>query len=313
MKILTSFNGFPETASAVTIGFFDGVHKGHVALINQLKEAAARLGVPSVVVTFANHPREGLKANYIPKLLTTKDERLALLAATGVDYCVITPFDKELAEYSSKMFMRKYLSDGLHAKYLLVGHDHHFGCDREKGFPHYQEAGVEFGIEVEQAPAFVADGVRVSSSLVRKSLEAGGVVAARNMLGYEYFLEGTVVSGHKVGRTIGFPTANLAINDVRKFIPGEGVYAVELELDGDGKRMRGMLYIGSRPTFVTLEEVRSIELNVFDFDGDIYRKQVKVFFQEYIRAEVKFDTAEKLAKQLAVDRETVKSYFTAKG
>ena len=310
MKVLTSFKDYPESGSAVTIGFFDGVHTGHAALIERLKQAAARLGVPSVVVTFSNHPREGLKANYIPKLLTTCDERLRLLEQTGVDYCVMVPFDKELAEYSSRIFMRKYLSEALHARFLLVGHDHHFGCDREKGFPHYQAIGVEYGIEVEQMPAYVNEGLCVSSSLIRKSLEAGGVVAARRMLGYEYFIEGTIVSGHKVGRTMGFPTANIAINDVHKFIPGEGVYAVELQIEGDDQRRRGMLYIGGRPTFVTLEEVRSIELNVFDFDGDIYHEQVQVFFQEYIRAEIKFDTPEKLAKQLGQDRDTVKEYFS---
>ena len=197
----------------------------------------------------------------------------------------------------------------MHTRFLLVGHDHHFGCDRDKGFPHYQATGVEFGIEVEQFPAFVSDGLCVSSSLIRKSLEAGGVVAAGKMLGYPYFIEGTIVAGHKVGRTIGFPTANIAINDVHKFIPGEGVYAVELQIEGDDARRRGMLYIGGRPTFVTLEEVRSIELNVFDFDGDIYHKKVQVFFCEYLRAEIKFDTPEKLAKQLGEDREAVKAYF----
>ena len=309
MKIITKWSDFTESSAAVTIGFFDGVHLGHLSLLKRLKEEAAKRNVPSVIVTFSNHPREGLQAHYVPKLLTTTPERLELLAGSEIDYCIELPFDKEMSENSSRLFMRKFLAEQLHAVYLLIGHDHHFGCDREHGLDYYKQIGAEFNIEVEQDRAYLADGVRVSSSLIRKNLEEGGVAPAARMLGYTYFIEGTVVPGHKVGRTIGFPTANIAISDVRKLIPREGVYAVEVEVEGEEGRYRGMLNIGVRPTFVNQSVAKSVEVHLFDYSADLYPKRIQVYFSASMRSEIKFDTPDKLSKQLQEDKIEIMDYF----
>lgn len=309
MKLIKNLSEFDAQACALTIGFFDGVHAGHCQLIEQLKQEAAKRSLPSVVFTFSNHPREGMQSNYVPKLLTTNSERIELLEKTGVDYVIEVPFNMELASYSSRFFMRKVLVEQLHTRFLLVGHDHHFGCDREHGFEYYAQIATEFGMEVQQSFPFLTEGVRVSSSLIRKNLEEGGVIAAQRMLGYTYFLEGIVVPGHKVGRTLGFPTANVAISDVRKLIPREGVYAVEVQVEGETRRRYGMLNIGVRPTFVSQSVAKSIEVNVFDYSQDIYQKSIKIYFVEYHRPEIKFDTPDKLTHQLRQDRDQIAEYF----
>lgn len=312
MKIIDNIANFDCSASAVTIGFFDGVHRGHVALLHKLTKEAHKRSLASVVVTFAIHPREGLHANYVPKLLTTHAERMQLLEQQGVDICVLLKIDHKMFEMSSGSFMHHVLFEKLNTKYLLVGHDHHFGCDRENGYVHYKECGDKYGIEVEQANPFPGNGLNISSSLIRKALEEGNINQASEWLGYRFYIEGTIVQGHKIGRSIGFPTANIAINDVRKLIPHEGVYAVDVELEGEKEILHGMLNIGIRPTFVTVTVAKSIEVNIFDFNHDIYQKKIKVFFLDYLRSEIKFDSPEKLTAQLNDDRAAVLKWFEQK-
>jgi riboflavin kinase/FMN adenylyltransferase len=309
MKILENLQEINFKASAVSIGFFDGVHKGHAALLARLVSQAKERGLESVVVTFSTHPREALNANYVPKLITLNEERYSLLEKQGVDYCVVLPFNSEISGKSFKQFMDDYLIDKFKVKYLLIGHDHHFGCDRANGFEQYKQYGEEKGIVVEREEVFKIKDVVVSSSYVRREIQAGNVSNAKAALGYDYYIEGLVIPGFKVGKTIGFPTANVAINDVRKLLPAAGVYAVTVQIEGASKPLPAMLYIGARPTFVNMSETKSIEVNIFDFNDDIYQKKIKVNFKEYIREEQKFDSPSKLASQLNKDKQVIQNWF----
>lgn len=309
MKVITNFKNIEPKNSAVAIGFFDGVHKGHASLLQTLINKANEKGLQSVVITFSKHPREILGANYVPKLLTINSERIAILEKMGVDVCIVLDADKELFELSSKYFMQHYLVEKLNTKYLLVGHDHHFGNDRENGYDYYKQLGESMGIEVEQGSALQVNNLNVSSSMVRKALQDGQVKQAANYLGYCYFINGTVISGQKVGRTIGFPTANVAINDVRKLLPKHGVYAVRAKLSDDDNIYNGMLYIGERPTFVTGSVAKSIEVHLFNFSNDIYHRKISLELLEYVRDEARFDTPDSLARQLQKDRDDLLEWF----
>lgn len=312
MKIIRDLNSYDNGDSAVTIGFFDGVHLGHRALLNSLRKAASERNLTSVVVTFAKHPRESLHATYVPKLLTTLDERLRMLEKCDIDVCIVLDPDTDFFEMTSEQFTKHILTNKLHAKYLLTGHDHHFGCDRENGFDHYKKLGEKYEIEVEQQMPFEINGTKVSSSLIRKQLESGDMETFEKFSGYNFFISGTVVSGRKIGHSMGYPTANIAINDVRKIIPHYGVYAVDVIVDGDENKYHGMLNIGIRPTFVNTSVARSIEVHIFDFSENIYKRNITVFFRAYLRNENKFDSPEKLSQQLHIDYDTVRAYFERK-
>lgn len=309
MKVITNFKNIEPKNSAVAIGFFDGVHKGHASLLQTLINKANEKGLQSVVITFSKHPREILGANYVPKLLTINSERIAILEKMGIDVCIVLDADKELFELSSKYFMQHYLVEKLNTKYLLVGHDHHFGNDRENGYDYYKQLGESMGIEVEQGSALQVNNLNVSSSMVRKALQDGQVKQAANYLGYCYFINGIVISGQKVGRTIGFPTANVAINDVHKLLPKHGVYAVRAKLSDDDNIYNGMLYIGERPTFVTGSVAKSIEVHLFNFSNDIYHRKISLELLEYVRDEARFDTPDSLARQLQKDRDDLLEWF----
>lgn len=289
-----------EGQYACAIGFFDGLHKGHKALIGKLKKSAAERGLKTLVVTFAQHPREIMKASYVPNLLTTTAERLHILEEEGIDACYVIK-TKRIFELSSKVFMHQVLVNKLNVKYLLVGYDHHFGNDREHGFDYYKSCGELFGVEVEQEKVINVDGKKVSSSEIRRSLEAGKVEDAESMLGYKYFLAGTVVKGRSVGKSLGFPTANIALSDVRKQLPKEGVYGVKVSIEGDKHIYKGVLNIGIRPTFIELKPIKTIEVHIVDFSDDIYGKEIRLDFVKYLRAEEKFDNPEQLSRQIRED------------
>jgi riboflavin kinase/FMN adenylyltransferase len=312
MKILENLQEINFNGSAVSIGYFDGVHKGHAVLLKRLVSQAKERDLESVVVTFSIHPREALNANYVPKLITLNEERYRLLEEQGVDYCVVLPFDKEISGKSFKQFMDDYLIDKLKTKYLLIGHDHHFGCDRANGFEQYKQYGEEKGIVVEREDVFKVKDIVVSSSYARREIQEGNISGAKEALGYDYFIEGTIIPGFKVGKTIGFPTANVAVNDVRKLLPAAGVYAVTVNVEGYNKPLKSMLYIGARPTFVNMSETKSIEVHIFDFNDEIYKKKIKVNFKQYMRGEQKFETAAKLASQLNKDKQVILDWFGKK-
>lgn len=284
--------------SVATIGFFDGVHRGHRFLIGQVLDAARVRGLSSMLITFPQHPRMVMQTSYQPRLLTTFDEKCSLLSTTGADVCVALPFTRELAALSARQFMQQVLRDRLQVRTLVIGYDHRFGHDRTEGFDDYVRYGAELGMEVLRAEAFVMGATNVSSSVARASLEAGEVDVAARCLGYNYFLDGRVTTGQQIGRTLGFPTANLQVDDFLKLVPADGVYAVRVQVEGH--IYKGMLNIGCRPT-IDDDSRRTIEVHLFHFAGDLYGQSLRVEFLRRIRGEQKFSSREALARQLQQD------------
>ena len=301
-------NNLPSVA---TIGFFDGVHRGHRFLIDQVRREAAVRGLSSAVITFPLHPRQVLQSDYRPKLLTTPQEKLSLLEETGIDTCILLDFTPHLASLTAREFM-EVLKNRYRIRALVIGYDHRFGHNRSEGFGDYARYGQELGIDVLPADAFrlptAPDGSPVSSSLVRRLLLAGDAAQAAKCLGYPYFLNGTVVSGRRIGHQLGYPTANLQPDHPDKIIPANGVYAVRVETSG--KTYGGMLNIGRRPTLDNGDD-RSIEVHIFEFDRDIYRESLRLSFVQRIREERKFNSVDELAEQLHRDAETIRALLQA--
>lgn len=284
------------------MGFFDGVHVGHRFLIDQVKEIARRKGLPSAVITFPVHPRKVLQKDYQPKLLCGYDEKLARLATSGIDYCVSLPFTPELSLLSARAFMAQILKERIGVETLVIGYDHRFGHNRDEGFNEYVRYGKELGMEVVQAKELRLEGHDVSSSQIRRLLGEGDISCANALLSYRYTLSGKIVEGYQVGRTIGFPTANIKAWEKYKVIPELGVYAVLVHFGGQVRK--GMLYIGTRPTMHNDEEV-SVEVNVFDFSGDLYNESLTVEFIDFIRPDQKFENMQALVAQIHRDKEEV--------
>lgn len=289
--------------SAATIGFFDGVHRGHQYLVAQVTEAARRAGLLSMAITFDRHPRQTLHSEYVPQLLTTLDEKLSMLSKTGVDTAVVLPFDSEMARMTARDFMLRVLRERLNVRELVIGYDNRFGCGRTDGFEDYVRYGKTMGIEVARADALTVGGRGVSSSAIRRLLQEGDVEAAALLLGYNYAIEGTVVSGCHEGSRLGFPTANIDARTVPQLVPANGVYAVRVSVEGEEKQYNGMTNIGRRPTFAGTDA--TIETNIFDFHQDLYGSRIAISMIQRLRCEQRFDTPEQLAKQLAEDKKRV--------
>lgn len=292
---------------AATIGFFDGVHSGHRFLINELKKTARKQNLPTAVITFPEHPRTVLHADYQPQLLNSFEEKLNLLSTTGIDYCIILPFTMQLSRLSAQSFICNILQQKLNVKTLLIGYDHRFGHNRSDGFKQYVEYSKACNIEVLQAPAFHESNANISSSEIRKLLAAGDVEKAKELLSYPYQLKGTIIPGQQIGRTIGFPTANIRVDEPFKVIPGIGVYAVWVVIEN--KKYKGMLYIGNRPT-INIDYNISMEVNILDFSGDVYNRKIEILFENYVRDNIKFPSLEKLKQQLFKDRDNISSLLT---
>jgi riboflavin kinase/FMN adenylyltransferase len=298
----------PPVACAATIGFFDGVHKGHRFLIDQVKEIAASKNIQSAIITFPIHPRKVIDAGYCPEMLTTCDEKTDLLAETETDYCILLSFSTEIACLSARQFMADILCKQYNVQALVIGYDHRFGHNRSENFDDYFRYGNELGIEVFPAHAYTCENTgNISSSLIRSCLYKGEVDKAAVYLGYNYFLTGTVVNGHQVGRHIGFPTANIYVEDSDKLIPAEGVYAVRVSINE--KSYAGMLNIGQRPTLNNGTH-RSIEVHILHFNSDIYHCSIRISFVQYIRPEKKFNNVEQLTTQLHKDAALVESLLS---
>lgn len=290
-----------------TIGFFDGVHRGHRFLIDRVIEEAQRSGMSSAVITFDRHPREVLQTDYQPDLLSTLDEKLLLLSKTHVDNTVVLHFDASLAALTAHDFMRDVLQGQLKVRKLIIGYDNRFGHNRSEGFDDYVRYGKELGIEVIRADAFLPDDVRVSSSVIRTCLREGRVEDANRLLGYDYTIESRIVSGYQNGRKMGFPTANLDVTRCQQLLPASGVYAVLVRLKDSVGWKRGMMNIGHRPTFNGT--TTSMEINLFNFSGDLYGQELLVSFISKIRDERKFDSIDALAEQLQHDKVQINKLF----
>ena len=284
-----------------TVGFFDGVHIGHQHLIEQMKDEARRIGLPTAVITFPVHPRKVLQADYQPALLCGYKEKLAKLADTGVDYYIELPFTSEFSQLSAKEFIHSVLRNKIDVHTLLVGHDHRFGYNRFDDFFAYQQYGNEVNMHILQATELQFDGEGVNSSKIRKLLGMGNIQHANTLLSYRYTVSGKVVEGYQVGRTMGFPTANIRAWEPYKVIPRLGVYAVRVHIQS--VVYDGIIYIGKRPTFNNDSEM-SMEVNIFDFNDNLYNQSLAVEFVDFMREEIKFDSLAELKEQIHRDKET---------
>jgi len=290
----------------VTSGTFDGVHVGHRKIIQRLKEIAGQNGGETVLLTFYPHPRMVLfpDDNEL-KLLSTQEEKIKLLEGQGVDHLIIYPFTKAFSRLSSVNFIRDILVNKIGTKKLVIGYNHHFGRNREGSFEHLQEYGPVYGFEVEEIPAQDIEHIEISSTKIRSALQNGDIKTANTFLGYNYTLAGTIVKGKQLGRTLGYPTANIEVADKYKLIPANGIYVVEVEYEG--VKHKGMMSIGLNPTVNGTE--RTIEVNILDFEKDIYGEKLTIRFIDKIRNEEKFESLEKLKSQLGKDKEhTIKAF-----
>jgi len=299
MEILSSDRPFLlNNQVAATIGSFDGVHAGHRFLLEQLKRQAAAHHLPSMAITFSQYPQSVLEAGYRPELLNTLSERLERLSQSGIDSCLLLDFTPSLSQLSAKEFIQRKLYQEWFVELLLIGYDHRFGKNREDGFEDYVKYGKACGMEILQALELPDS--PVSSTLIRNCLLDKNVKEANRMLSYFYRLEGKIIEGNHLGREIGFPTANLEVNDKNKIIPGEGIYASYVYREQ--KKYEGMVYIGKRPT-ITLHGEKRIEVHLFNFSDDLYGETLQVEFVDFLREDKKFERLDDLKKQLFNDRE----------
>lgn len=297
----------PLTNAIVTSGTFDGVHRGHQKILSRLTEVAQSSGGESVLITYWPHPRTVVSNDSQDlKLLTSLDEKIELIEQAGVDHLVVIPFTRSFSELTSEQYIRQILIDKIGTRKLVIGYDHRFGRDREGGFDYIRAHQSEYGFEVEEIPRQDVEAVGVSSSKIRTALQEGNVHTANRFLGRQYNLTGTVVKGRQLGRTIGYPTANLQVDDPIKLVPANGVYAVDVIYGG--QTYGGMLNIGFRPTVAGTHQ--TIETYIFDFDKDIYGEHMTLKFREYLRPEVKFDGLPTLVNQLKLDEESARTVLS---
>ena len=284
---------------AATIGFFDGVHAGHRFLFEQLKTQANAHNLPSMVITFQQHPKSVLQFGLKPKLLNTFKEKKHRLSLSGIDYCLLLDFTESLSQLTAKEFIQKKLKEEWNVRLLLIGYDHRFGKNRAEGFEEYIKYCQECGIKIIKASEL--PNVSISSTHIRNCLSECKITEANRMLSYNYTLVGIVTEGNRLGKKIGFPTANLDINDKDKIIPGEGIYAAWVHWRQ--QKFGGMVYIGKRPTVTAFGEQR-IEVHLFDFSKDLYGEELRLEFVNFLREDKKFEGVEELKKQLRADMES---------
>lgn len=293
-----------------TLGFFDGVHLGHRFLIEQVINEARVMELPSIVITFDRHPREVLHQDYQPELLTTLDSKLTLLEHTGVDRVVVLRFDETMAQLSAKDFMTRVLRDQLNVVKLVIGYDNRFGHNQSEGFDDYVQYGREMGMDVVHSSAFKLNGIEISSSVVRSFLKEGEIELANRCLGYPYTITGKVVDGYKIGRKMGYPTANLDTQSSGQLVPADGVYATKVCIGDTENGLPGMTDIGTRPTFGG--QKRTLETYIFNFNENIYGRRISLSFIKHIRKERKFDNVTLLVEQLKKDESIIEDLFNNK-
>lgn len=310
MNVFQDFHSIEKIHHPViTIGTFDGVHIGHQKIINQLNEEAEKINGESVLFTFYPHPRMVLyPESHGIKLIQTQEEKLAKLEKMGLKNCIVFPFTFEFSRMTALEFVRDFLVNQLHVKKLVIGYDHQFGKNREGSLQFLKDICDTYEFEVIEIPAQDIDEVNVSSTKIREAILAGNIEKANEYLGDTFELSGSVVKGNQLGRTIGYPTANIVLNSDLKLIPGNGVYAVRVNVRGAW--FEGMMNIGTRPTVVS-NGGRTIEVNIFDFEETIYDETVTVQFLSKWRDEQKFNGLEELKNQLKIDEETIRTVLSA--
>jgi riboflavin kinase/FMN adenylyltransferase len=306
LKLFHSINDFRTTKRTIlTLGTFDGVHIGHKKILERITQNTENGKYESLVLTFFPHPRMVLQEKSEIKLLNTISEKTKLLEQTGIENLVIHPFNESFSRLTAEEFVHTILVDQFHIHKIIIGHDHRFGRNRTANIDDLIAFGKEYGFEVEQISAQEIQDVSVSSTKIRKALDEGNIALANDYLGYSYFLTGEVVKGKQLGRTIGFPTANINIEEEYKKIPKNGVYVVRTFINE--KEVFGMMNIGFNPT--VNGEKKTIEVNLFDFDSDIYGHKIEVSLLEYLREEQKFGSVELLKEQLNQDKKTALAFI----
>jgi riboflavin kinase/FMN adenylyltransferase len=304
------------TNAIVTIGTFDGVHTGHQQIIQLMKQEAARVKGETVIITFHPHPRKIIAGGgSAVLLLNTLEERIQLLEKAGIDHLVVTPFNEAFADQTAEAYIEEFLVKTFHPHTIIVGYDHRYGKGRKGDYTLLEAKAAEFNYRVKEIPAHMLQEIAISSTKIRTALLNGDIATANNCLGYAYFFSGKVAEGNKLGRTIGYPTANIEIEDEEKLIPGNGVYAVKIQIENyksDSYRiqiadLKGMMNIGTRPTVNGTK--RTIEVNIFDFDETIYGKKLTISLHKRLREEQKFNGLEALKAQLAKDKQASLDFF----
>jgi riboflavin kinase / FMN adenylyltransferase len=308
MKVYHHIDEFSRLNNAiVTIGTFDGMHLGHRKIISGITELAEKFGGETVILTFFPHPRMILHPeDESLKMINTIAEKAGLMEKLGIEHLIITPFSRDFSNQSAEEYIQDVLVKKIGTKKIVIGYDHRFGKDRQGGFTDLQRLGPVYDFEVVEIPEQDINEVVVSSTRVRAALLKGDIELANKFLGYSFFVTGTVTRGDQIGRTIGFPTANILIEEQYKLIPSDGIYAVKVKIDGES--FNGMGYIGSRPTINGL--TRNIEVNIFDFNRDIYGKHIRMEFYSFVRGDIKFSSLEELKEQLARDEADIRQLLS---
>ncbi|AIG29160.1 bifunctional riboflavin kinase/FAD synthetase [Flavobacterium psychrophilum] len=306
MKVFYSISDFKcEKKTVATLGTFDGVHLGHQKIISRLLNNTQNKHLESVVLTFSQHPRSVLQVESNIKLLNTNAEKIALLEKKGIDNLIIHPFDASFSELTGEDFVKNILVDQLNIKKIIIGYDHRFGKNRASDIHDLIYFGKKYHFDVEQISAKEIDEISISSTKIRKAIQDGNIKLANQYLGYNYLFAGNVIRGQQLGRTIGFPTANISIENTQKIIPKNGVYIVEGSWQG--KNHQGMMNIGTKPTVDGKNT--TIEVHFFNLNEDLYNLEITISVCEFIRAEVKFNSIEELKRQLQQDKIISLDYF----
>ena len=302
MNVYKNTDHLPAFKNAViTIGTFDGVHLGHRQIIEQLKEEAGRVNGTPVLITFYPHPKQVVTSQKKPIfILNSPEEKYALLHEAGINNIVVVDFNEFFANQPAKQYISDFLVENFHPHTIIIGYDHRFGKNREGDYKLLELEAPKFGFKVKEIPEHILQDVTISSTRIREALLVGEIETANNFLGYQYFFTGTVMEGNKLGRTIGYPTANLQLEDAEKLIPGNAVYAVDVKIEAVDGLFKGMMNIGVRPTVDGIN--RMIEVNIFNFSEDIYGRKLTVYLKRRLRQEIKFNGLEELTSQLAKDK-----------
>lgn len=306
MQVHRSIDHLPLfTRAVVTIGTFDGVHLGHRKIIDALKRETESVKGESVIISFHPHPRKIVHPHETLQLINTPEEKISLLAQSDIDHLVIVPFNLAFAEQSADDYIKEFLIRKFNPNTIIIGYDHHFGRDRRGNYLLLEEKAPVFQYRLVEIPKYLLDEVGVSSTKIRKAILSSDVDTANRLLGYDFYFSGRVIKGDQLGRELGYPTANLEYEDPDKIHLGEGVFVCQVEIGN--KIKMGMLSVGNRPTVSGKEE--RVEVNIFDFDDDIYGKELKVVVKKFLRSQEKYANLEELKKQMARDRENTIQYF----